>query len=219
VFEIAFSGGSNGLARVRYNGESMSDDAHRLAFEVEATVNRLLNENTAILVPQIYKYNLSHYSPAGCPYILMEHLPRRILPNRIAKSIPREHFEKVAEQFVDILCQMQSVQRYQIGHPIDVPEPWDGSDVVGTDWHPLSASLSSSLDFFHAKTEETIKEAMRTYSNDPEWINSCWMVRFALNHFIILNRAYGPFPLCHLDLHYKNILLTMITIYPVFLAE
>jgi hypothetical protein len=74
------------------------------------------------------------------------------------------------------------------------------------DWHPLSGSLSSSLDFFHAKTESTIKEVIKTYSYGPECITSCWMVRFALNHFIIPNRAHGPFPLCHLDFHYKNIL-------------
>lgn len=44
---------------------------------------------------------------------------------------------------------------------------------------------------------------------DPEWLTACWVLKSALPHMIIENRVRGPFPLCHLDLHYGNMLFDM----------
>lgn len=44
-------------------------------------------------------------------------------------------------------------------------------------------------------------------SADPEWLTACWVLKSALPYMIIEDRVRGPFPLCHLDLHYGNMLI------------
>lgn len=41
---------------------------------------------------------------------------------------------------------------------------------------------------------------------DPDWLTACWVLKSALPHTMIEDRVRGPFPLCHLDLHYGNML-------------
>ncbi|KAF5675876.1 GDSL lipase acylhydrolase family [Fusarium circinatum] len=47
---------------------------------------------------------------------------------------------------------------------------------------------------------------MDLHPNDPDWLTACWVLKSGLTHMIIEDRVRGPFPLCHLDLHYGNML-------------
>lgn len=42
------------------------------------------------------------------------------------------------------------------------------------------------------------------HPDDPDWLTACWVLKTALTHIVIQDRVRGPFPLCHLDLHYGN---------------
>ena len=44
------------------------------------------------------------------------------------------------------------------------------------------------------------------HPDDPDWLTTCWVLKTALAQIIIEDRVRGPFPLCHLDLHFGNML-------------
>lgn len=44
------------------------------------------------------------------------------------------------------------------------------------------------------------------HPNDPDRLTACWVLKTALAHIIIEDRVRGPFPLCHLDLYFGNML-------------
>lgn len=47
---------------------------------------------------------------------------------------------------------------------------------------------------------------MALHPGDPDWLTACWVLKASLAHVVIEDRVRGPFPLCHLDLHFGNML-------------
>ena len=50
------------------------------------------------------------------------------------------------------------------------------------------------------------REILAMHPDDSDWLTACWVLKTALTHIIIEDRVRGPFPLCHLDLHFGNML-------------
>ncbi|KAI1108436.1 hypothetical protein F5Y14DRAFT_436231 [Nemania sp. NC0429] len=44
------------------------------------------------------------------------------------------------------------------------------------------------------------------HPDDLDWLTACWVLKTTLTHIVVEDRVRGPFPLCHLDLHYGNML-------------
>lgn len=136
----------------------------------------------------------------------MEYINGKPLGGQIGTTVPRNHLPKVAEQFANIFNELQKFQRPCIGRLAGGAAKAAESRVVRMDWHALSGPLATSLEFYYAETEETIRETLLAHAKEPAWVAACWMVRTALTQFILPQRIHGPFPLCHLDLHHENLL-------------
>lgn len=68
-------------------------------------------------------------------------------------------------------------------------------------------TASTSLEWFYAKRQRQNRQAIAAHAEDPEWrTSSCWMLKSAITQIIIEDKIHGPFPLCHFDLHYGNLL-------------
>ncbi|UKZ69023.1 uncharacterized protein TrAtP1_010039 [Trichoderma atroviride] len=73
-------------------------------------------------------------------------------------------------------------------------------------WHSSPGPLETSLEFFYNQTQSENREILSMHPDDPDWLTACWVLKTALTHIIIEDRVRGPFPLCHLDLHFGNML-------------
>ena len=77
-------------------------------------------------------------------------------------------------------------------------------------WHCSPGPLGTSLEYFYDHRKEENREITAMHSDaDLDWLTACWVLKSALPHMIIEDRVRGPFPLCHLDLHYGNMLFDM----------
>ena len=47
----------------------------------------------------------------------------------------------------------------------------------------------------------------KNYGDDKEWEPAPWLLEKALTTVVTGEHVYGPFPLCHMDFHSKNILV------------
>ena len=73
-------------------------------------------------------------------------------------------------------------------------------------WHYSPGPLETSLEYFYNQQQGQNREASASHPDEPDWLTACWVLKTALPHIIIEDRIRGPFPLCHLDLHFGNIL-------------
>lgn len=73
-------------------------------------------------------------------------------------------------------------------------------------WHSSPGPLDTSLEYFYNQQQSENREIIALHPNDPDWLTACWVLKMALTHIVIEDRVRGPFPLCHLDLHFGNML-------------
>jgi hypothetical protein len=66
--------------------------------------------------------------------------------------------------------------------------------------------LDTSLEYFYNQRQGENREILAMHPDDPDWLTACWVLKAALPHIIIEDRVRGPFPICHLDLHFGNML-------------
>ena len=45
------------------------------------------------------------------------------------------------------------------------------------------------------------------HGDDEQWATAAWILEQALPSMVVEEHIHGPFPVCHLDLHYNNMLL------------
>ncbi|KAI0891416.1 hypothetical protein F4806DRAFT_307397 [Annulohypoxylon nitens] len=79
-------------------------------------------------------------------------------------------------------------------------------EIIAMAWHYSPGPLETSLEYFYNQRQGENRETIAMHPNDPDWLTSCWVLKTALTQIIIEDRVRGPFPLCHLDLHYGNLL-------------
>ncbi|KAI8632844.1 hypothetical protein F5Y19DRAFT_462629 [Xylariaceae sp. FL1651] len=154
-------------------------DSDRTTLLSEIATMKIVHKYATIPIPPIFDFETSADQPFGYPYVFMECLQGRTVSLGVAESIPREHHAKVAKQLANI-----------------IPKAW----------HASPGPLGMSLEYFYDQRQEVNRQTIAMYPNDPDWLTACWVMKTALAHIIIEDRVRGPFPLCHLDLHYGNML-------------
>ncbi|CAI6311303.1 unnamed protein product [Periconia digitata] len=74
------------------------------------------------------------------------------------------------------------------------------------EWHHSPGPLETSLEYFFNQRQGENREIVDLHPDDSDWLTACWVLKIALAHTVIEDRVRGPFPLCHLDLHFGNLL-------------
>lgn len=172
----------------------------------EIATMKIILQHTTIPVPRVFDFDASADQPFGYPYVLMECMSGRTLPNGVASSVPYQHHAKVAKQLASVFTELQNLTFTRIGRL------WCGEncdqpvEITTMAWHASPGPLETSLEYFYNQTQSENQEILAMHPDDPDWLTACWVLKTALAHIIIEDRVRGPFPLCHLDLHFGNML-------------
>lgn len=67
--------------------------------------------------------------------------------------------------------------------------------------------LGTSFEFFYRLRKEHTDLILRDHSGDQEWEAAARLLESSVTLIITEENINGPFPLCHLDFHYNNILV------------
>lgn len=204
VLEVSSSDNVFWIAKIQHSLADSSDaSSNEDDLLGEIATMRTVKERTRIPVPQVFAFDLSPSNFVGHPYILMEHLDGQVLGGPIAEKVPPAHMPKVARQLADVLFQLESLTFDRLGR-LWRGKSCDGpSAIVPVD--PQEPTPKTSLEWFYMDRQEN-RRALEGHADDPEWKTACWVLKTAIPHIIIEDRLRGPFPLCHLDLHYGNLL-------------
>ncbi|OAR02951.1 hypothetical protein LLEC1_07651 [Akanthomyces lecanii] len=204
VFELEFSDHVQWIVRVPYRDFAKSD---RVSMLSEIATMAVIKSNTSIPIPRIFDFKASADQPFGYPYMLMERLPGHHVSNGVARSIPQHYHAKIARQLASVFSELQNLTFSRIGRIICGDNADGPVEVIPMAWHASPGPLETSLEYFYNQRQEENREIMGMHPDaDPEWLTACWVLKSALAHMIIEDRVRGPFPLCHLDLHYGNML-------------
>lgn len=203
VLELAFSDQVYWIARVPY--EKGEDDFKTSLLSEIATMNSI-RQRTSIPVPRVFDFEISENQPFGYPYVFMEYLNGNTLPDRISKAVPQQYHRKVADQFAKVFFELQNLTFTRIGRL------WCGEtanqpiEIINMSWHHSPGPLETSFEYFYNQRQGENREIVTLHPDSPDWLTACWVLKSALDHIIIEDRLRGPFPLCHLDLHFGNML-------------
>lgn len=166
----------------------------------------LIRARTTIPVAQVFAYGFPT-EDFGFAYLLMEALPGRVLDNRIALSVPDQHVGDFATQLANYVYELSTIRFSKIGRIM----PSDSSERVELSPSSVAGSrnrlLSTSLEYFYHLRKEQTKAILERHRGEQQWEAAAWFLEKALTSIITEEHIYGPFPLCHLDLHYNNILV------------
>ncbi len=206
VFEIAFSDSSQWVARVRLPENDASERDHiETAMLSEVATLRIVASRTTIPVPTIYHFDVDASNDFGFRYVLMQALPGRHTQTVLAKSVPQEHLNTLADQLAGYYHQLSRLRFDRIGRlwcgrtaeeqPSIIPVP------------NVGGSFSTSLEYFYVLKKSHNRTITSEHAGDKEWMTAAWVLEQALPSMIIEDFLHGPFPLCHIDLHYNNILI------------
>ena len=205
-FEIAFSDSSHWVARVRLpEDDTGENDQIETAMLSEITTLRLVTSRTTIPVPTVHHFNIHASNNFRFRYILMQALPGRHLQHTLASAVLAEHLDSVIDQLAGYyhqLCRLRfkRIGRLWCGHTAhEQPSIIPISNVGG----PFSASL----EYFYMLKKGHNRYVRSKHADDKEWMTGAWILEQALPSMTVPDFIHGPFPLCHMDLHYNNILV------------
>ncbi|ATY64775.1 GDSL Lipase Acylhydrolase family [Cordyceps militaris] len=204
VFQAEFSDNVQWVVRVPYKKFDAGD---RVSMLSEVATMALIKRKTTIPIPSVFDFAASAEQDFGYPYTMMERLPGHQVSNGLARSIPLQYHAKIAKQLASVFSELQNLTFSRIGR-IWCGDNADGpAEVISMAWHAAPGPLETSLEYFYYQRQEENRQVMALHSSaDPEWLTACWVLKSALPYMIIEDRVRGPFPLCHLDLHYGNML-------------
>lgn len=208
VFPILFSDSIRWVVRVRVGSSEASDDMDTLQSEI-ATL-RLLGSGTTIPVPQIFMYGLHVNNKFGFQYMVMDELSGEPLPSGLARATPERFRDKVASQLARIYFELSKLRFARIGRI----SPNTGEALGDVELAPLQTGAEdgfpqpsqTSLEYFYMHRKLQNKAALSLNPNNEDWKTACWILDHAVPEIVVQDLLYGPFPLCHLDFHYGNIL-------------
>ena len=206
VFEIAFSDSSQCIARVRLpENEACEKDHIETSMLSEIATLRLVASRSTVPVPTIYHFDVDASNDFGFRYILMQALPGRHIENSLAMSVPKAHFDKLTDQLADFYDQLRRLRFDRIGRlwcgrtAEEQPSPIPIPDVGGP--------FSSSIEYFYALRKSSNRTIQAEHAGDKKWMTAAWILEQALPSMVIEDFTHGPFPLCHTDLHFNNVLI------------
>lgn len=203
VFELAFSDNVCWIARIPHQCQTESD---KTSLASEIATMKMIQEHTTVPIPQVFDFQTSADQPFGYPYVFMEYLGGRTLPNGLGRAIPSQHHNKVARQLANVFAQLQNLTFSRIGRLWCGENADQPVEIIPMAWHATPGPLETSLEYFYNQKQDENREAISMHPDDPNWRTACWVLKTALTHMIIEDRVRGPFPLCHLDLHFGNML-------------
>ena len=203
VVELAFSDNVYWIARIPHRP---IDDEIRTSLLSEIATMNIVHKRTNIPISQIFEFELSTDQPFGYPYILMEYLGGHALNDGLATSIPPQYHTKVAKQLANVFVELQNLTFNRIGRLWCGGTADQSPEIIAMAWHYSPGPLENSLEYFFHQRQGENREIIAMHPNDPDWLTACWVLKTALTQIIIEDRVRGPFPLCHLDLHYGNLL-------------
>jgi hypothetical protein len=203
VLELAFSDNIYWIARIPYR--TIDNNTKTSLLSEIATMN-IVRQRTSIPIPRVFEFEMSVEEPFGYPYVLMEYLGGRKLDDGLAKSIPRQYHAKAAKQLANVFAELQNltfgrIGRLWCGETADQP-----AEIIPMAWHHSPGPLETSLEYFYNQRQGENREIIALHPNNADWLTACWVLKTALAHTVIEDRVRGPFPLCHLDLHFGNLL-------------
>ncbi|KAG5989135.1 hypothetical protein E4U52_005892 [Claviceps spartinae] len=165
---------------------------HEVAMLSEIATMKTLKSRTTIPVPEVFAFDVSPSNKFGSPYVLLECLKGKTLQKTMAREVPADFKQHVASQLADVLYQLENLTFDRLGRICD------GS--------LATPCVQTSLEWFYKYRQKQNRQALKEHADDPEWRAACWILKQATSHIIVEDRLYGPFPLCHFDLHYGNLL-------------
>ncbi|KAF4947779.1 hypothetical protein FGADI_10173 [Fusarium gaditjirri] len=202
VLKIAFSDNVFWVARIPHQTLNENDKTSLLS---EIATMKIIQQYTTIPIPRVLDFEMSTDQPFGYPYMFMEHRGHS-LPNGLATTIPSEHLPKVAKQLANVFTELQNLIFSRIGRLWCGDRADQPVEVIAMDWHASPGPLETSFEYFYNQRQAENRESIGLHPDDPDWLTACWVLKSGLIHMIIEDRVRGPFPLCHLDLHFGNIL-------------
>ncbi|RDL39360.1 uncharacterized protein BP5553_03700 [Venustampulla echinocandica] len=204
VVELRFSDSEYWIARIRLPTNPIHDAAVEASIRSEITTINLVSSRTSIPIPKVYGSDVSTTNPFGFRYILMEALPGHVPDSSFAKTVPQSKWDKVAEQFADYYFQLSNLRFDHIG---SLSSGLDTADELSIAPYNGSGPFSTSLEYFHNTRKKQTRAIKSAHGNDEQWSTAAWILEQALPAMVVEEYVRGPFPLCHMDLHYGNILV------------
>lgn len=203
VLKLLFSDSERWVARIRLPDESSEPDDIETSMLSEIATMRLVGAKTEIPVPQIYGFDVAAANPFGFRYILMQALPGRVRNASLSRSVPEDQHDKVADQLAEHYYQLSRLRFDRIGRL------WAGRQ-LDREACIISAhergSFHTSLEYFYALRRDQTRAIKADHAGDEQWATAAWILEQALPSMVVEDHVYGPFPLCHVDLHHDNIL-------------
>lgn len=207
VLSLHFSDSTRWLARIRLPDDPSSPDAIETSMLSEIATMRLVTAETQIPVPQIYGFDVTATTANqfGFRYLLMQALPGHIMSTVLSRSVPSHQIDKVASQLADYYHQLSRLRFDRIGRL------WSGRQLADAEISIIPAAqctraFHTSLEHFHALRRSQTRAILADHAGDPYWTTAAWILELALPSMVLDQHIHGPFPLCHVDLHYGNIL-------------
>ena len=208
VFRVEFSDASQWIARVRLPDDESTNERDLVETSImsEIATIKLIASRTSIPVPKIHNFEVDATNKFGFRYVLMQALPGHHLDDDLSTSIPCEYWDKVVDQLSDYWHQLSHLRFDSIGRlwcerNIDQREP------ILIPIEGLGGPFLTSLEYFHALRRSHNQHIEAAHASDKEWGASSWILEQAIPSMIIDNYIHGPFPICHMDFHYGNILI------------
>lgn len=204
VLKLQFSDSECWVVRIRLPEEHVDSEAIEISMLNEVATMKLIHAKTNIPVPQVYGFDFAIDNQFGFRYLLMQGLPGHNLEKGLARCVPELYWDKVINQFADFYYQLSCLRFDSIGHL------WMGKDL---DQEPCiipgneNRCFYTSLEYFYALQREKTKAVKAEHADDEQWGTAAWVLEQALPSMVVEDHVYGPFPLCHLDLHHDNILV------------
>lgn len=203
VLELAFSDDVFWIARIPHQVINEDDRTSMLS---EIATMKIIQKHTSVPLPRVFDFETSADQPFGYPYIFMEYIPGRTLTNVVAFTMPPQYHAKVAKQLASVFSELQNLTFSRIGRLWCEEDTYQPVKIIPMAWHATPGPLDTSLEYFYNQKQHENREALAAHPDDPDWLTACWVMKAAIAHMVIEDRVRGPFPLCHLDLHYGNML-------------
>jgi hypothetical protein len=137
ALKIAFSDNAFWVARIPHQTLNESDKTSLLS---EIATIKIIQQHTAIPIPQVFDFEMSADQPFGYPYMFMEYRGHS-LPNGLAKPVPSEHRPKVAKQLANVFTELQNLTFSRIGRLWCGDEADQPVKVIAMDWHASPGPL------------------------------------------------------------------------------
>ncbi|KAK4112798.1 hypothetical protein N656DRAFT_789436 [Canariomyces notabilis] len=191
------------IAKIQHVHVNSSEaDENRMDLLSEIATMRTVRARTSIPVPQVFAHDVSASNEVRYPYVLMEYMDGRVLKSPIASAVPSEFLSKVAKQLAEVLFELHGLAFDKFGQ-LWCGESCDEPPEIIPD---SDFNAHTSLEWFYRERQSENAQILILQPQDPGWRTACWVLKIAVPHIIMEPRLHGPFPICHVDLHFGNLL-------------